>query len=205
MSLVSLSLTDLFTDVFGINPDGFNPQFAQQPYPLLYADTNQAPYYAYNGNREMYMPLKLADVWLPFPVLSVSCRKNIVETPMVNRRGTVKELISTEDYRFHIKGLIIGDNNEYPEDQVMQLKQLFEIDTALAVQCAKTDIFLLSANRSSANNTSDANLSGDDFSQNLLDQVVLLEMHFPPLNGIRNVQPYEILLQSDTPFKLIID
>lgn len=201
MAVVSLSLAQLFSDVFGMNPDGFNPQFAQVPYPLLYADTNQAPYYAYNGDAEMYMPIKLNQILLPFPVLAISCNKTIVQTPMVNRRGTVKELISAQDYNFHIKGLIIGSNNEYPEEQVLQLKQLFELDQSLSIQCAKTDIFLLSASRSNANTTNDGIT---DQSQNLLDQVVMLEMNFPPLKGIRNVQPYEILLQSDTPFNLII-
>ena len=201
MAIVSLSLAQLFTDVFGMNPDGFNPQFAQVPYPLLYADTNQAPYYAYNGSAEMYMPIKLNNIWLPFPILSIGCNKTIVQTPMVNRRGTIKELISTQDYSFHIKGLIIGSNNEYPEEQVMQLKDLFELNQSVPIQCAKTDIFLLIAARS---NTNYINENETDHSQNLLDQVVILEMNFPPLKGIRNVQPYEILLQSDTPFKLII-
>jgi hypothetical protein len=127
----------------------------------------------------------LKDWYLPYQIVSISSRKTIVETPLTERRGTVKELISIQDYEITIKGFIVGAGNEFPESDVTLLRTIYEQNTAISIQCPLTDIFLLRPDRSGS------------------DQVVIRELRFPSMPGVKNVRPYELHMISDAPFNLI--
>ncbi len=122
---------------------------------------------------------------LPYPVVSITSKKTIIETPLTERRGTVKELINIQDYEIVIKGFIIGNTNEFPESDVAILRTIYEQNIPLSIQCPLTDIFLLRPDR-----------SGND-------QVVIRELKLPFIKGIKNIRPYELVLVSDEPFNLI--
>lgn len=104
-------------------------------------------YYAKNslGNL-MYMPITLtrvgsSGVVLENTVISMTCEKTIIETPLVNRRGTVKEEISINDWIVDVKGIVIGEK-DYPETEVERLKELFNESQALKINNVLTSIFL---------------------------------------------------------------
>ena len=118
-------------------------------------------------------------------MISISGRKTIVETPLTERRGTVKELINIEDYEIVIKGFIIGATNDFPENDVAILRNIYEQNSALSIQCPLTDIFLLRPDRSGS------------------DQVVIKDLRFPGIKAVKNVCPYELHMVSDEPFNLI--
>ena len=120
-----------------------------------------------------------------YPVISISSRKTIIETPLTERRGTVKELINMQDYEIVIKGFIIGNSNEFPEAEVGRLRTIYEQNSALSVQCPLTDIFLLRPDRSGS------------------DQVVIRELIFPAVKGVKNIRPYQLRMVSDEPFNLV--
>jgi hypothetical protein len=204
MAEVSLSLIELFEKAFKYKTKAFDPRFT----PVVgdgdsFTDRKEysevgSPYYASDAfNREYFMPVTLSfpggngtedtlQSWnLPHPIVSISSRKTIIETPLVERRGTVKELINIEDYEIAIKGFIIGQTHEFPEKDVSRLRRLYEYNIPLSIQCPVTDIFLLRPDRSGS------------------DQVVIKELKFPSLGGIKNVRPYELHLVSDAPFSLI--
>ena len=133
-----------------------------------------------------YVLQGVATEWdLPYPVISISSRKTIIETALTERRGTVKELVNIEDYQIVIKGFIIHPTNEFPENRVTTLRNIFEQNTVLSIKCPLTDIFLLRPDRSGS------------------DQVVIKELKFPAITGIKNVRPYELHLVSDEPFNLL--
>lgn len=192
--LVSLSLSDIFYNAFGYKPKSYNPEVAEKKEELKPAKVASSAYWA-PGKKGMqyYMPIMLGDVQLPYPVISVSSTKNIVSTPLVNRRGNVKELISIEDYKFKIRGLVIGDANDFPESEIQELRRLYERNESLKISCPFTDVFVMS--ESNGDNTNSAS--------NIPDKVVITSLTFPEQVGIINVRPYEMTLESDTSFNLI--
>lgn len=82
-----------------------------------------------------FMDLVIDDVVFPNePLMTFSKQKRIVETPVVGAEGTVKELISSQDYRIKIEGLCIDPNKkEYPRQQVEDIQALFNENRALEI------------------------------------------------------------------------
>lgn len=112
-------------------------------------------------------------------IISITTKKTIVETPLVGVRGAVKELISIDDYKISIKGFLTGE--DYPEQKVEELKSLFEINQAVELESAITDILLPWQKK-----------------------VVITALSLPPTPGVETIQAYSIELTSDQPFELII-
>lgn len=217
MAEISFSLATLFEQTFGYKTKAFEPEFPQvnsvrAPY-RSEQGTHGSPYYAKDGlGNEYYMPVTITypDVtplpaapagiafssgeesltilkkWnLPYPVISIAGKKTIIETHLTERRGTVKELINIQDYEIVVKGFIIGGNDEFPENEIATLRSIYEQNTGISIQCPLTDIFLLRPDRSGS------------------DQVVISELKFPEIRGIKNIRPYELHMVSDAPFNLI--
>ncbi len=121
--------------------------------------------------------------WLvPFAVLSLSCRKTTVDTPMPERQGTVTELISIEDYIIGIRGIAIRPDNEWPEDEIIFLEQLFNINQSVTIRSALTDIFLKG-----------------EFNH----KVIIKAINLAPNPGVQNAKPFDIECKSDAIFTLI--
>lgn len=143
-------------------------------------------FYAKNslGNL-MYMPVTLSTesraITLDNTVISLTCKKTIVETPLVARKGTVKEEISIDDWEITIKGIIIG-KTVYPETEVERLKTLFEENRALGINNVLTSIFL----------------DGQE-------KVVITSLELNDNKGMEHVQPFTMQLVSDTEFDLYIE
>jgi Domain of unknown function (DUF6046) len=214
MAELSFNISDLFERTFGYKTRAFDPDFSK-PDGTVNTNRNEygaqgSPYYTIGSlGLEYYMPVtisypealppltgrqttqdasetgKLKKWDLPFPVVSVASRKTIIETPLTERRGTVKELINIRNYEITIKGFIVGEGNNFPESEVTILRNIYEQNEPLAIQCPLTDIFLLRPDRNGS------------------DQVVIKELKFPAVTGIKNVAPYELHLVSDEPFNLI--
>jgi hypothetical protein len=122
---------------------------------------------------------------LPYPIISIESKKTLVETLLTERRGTIKELICTNDYEITIKGFIIANTHEYPDQGVATLREIYEQNTAISIQSPLTDIFLLRPDRSGS------------------DQGVIKELKLIPTKGIKNITTYELKLLSDEPFNLV--
>ena len=97
----------------------------------------------------------------------------------------MKELINITDYEIVIRGFIIGAGNEFPENEVTALRTVYEKNVALSIQCPLTDIFLLRPDRKGS------------------DKVVITDLVFPAVTGVKNVRPYELRLVSDEEFNLV--
>ena len=140
---------------------------------------------------EVFMPITLiytdvtgaeTRILLENTIISLSNREHIVETPLVNRQGNVKEQIQTEDWIISIKGMIVNDSNDYPDDAVKKLKDMMSLQSMLDIETVLTAICLAENER-----------------------VVKRSFHLPEMRGIQNAQAFEIELISDIPFELIVE
>jgi hypothetical protein len=145
----------------------------------------------YNGV-EVWLPVRFYDgpsllMFLPYTVISITGKKTIVETAVAERKGTVKELFSLDDYSISIKGFLIGKDRKWPEDQMEQLKALYEKSSALTIDNALTNIFL-----------TDPSLSNEE-----QRRCVIYDLAFSEVTGGRmHVRPFSMKLSSDSVFTL---
>jgi len=130
----------------------------------------------------VFMPLKIGDLVFPNePTMDVTTRKQIVETVLTNANGTVKELISTGDYEFTIRGVVINQRSKtvYPEGIVRDINALYKRREAFPILCALTE--LLGVRR-----------------------VVMKDFKLPSMIGIQHAQAYELTVISDHEFVLYL-
>jgi len=85
-----------------------------------------------------FMPTTLGTYRLPNePLVALQVQKRIIRTVVAGstRRGTVKELVATEDYKVSIKGVIVNEVNPeaYPESDVSALRRLVEQRVAVKI------------------------------------------------------------------------
>lgn len=214
MAKISLSLIDLYKKAFGMNAEAFKPDFPKTRGEVkgMRADSGMggSPYYVQEGKASVFMPVTLSfedddyvatggagkvgdngqkpnKSWrLPNPVVSIESRKHIIDTALTERKGTVKEMINTSDYVITIRGLIIGSTQDFPEDQIAMLRDVYEQNKTISIASVITDTFLLRPDRSGS------------------DKVVITEMRLPVIQGVKNVRPYELKLVSDETFNLIL-
>lgn len=117
--------------------------------------------------------------YLPHGVVSISCKKTIVETPLVGRKGSVKELISTDDYKISVAAFIQSANGLYPEQEITLLRDVFNIAEPLELICALTGLVLDEG-----------------------DKVVLTDISFPPLPGVEDAVAVKLEMITDKAFEL---
>lgn len=93
--------------------------------------------------RPIQMPVRIAGVLIEHAILSISGRKTIVQTALAGSslRGTVKELIGTDDYEINIVAVLVGENGEFPQDKLTEIRELFERSETLTIECALTHLF----------------------------------------------------------------
>lgn len=77
---------------------------------------------------------------IPNAVISFTGKKTIVETPMVGRKGSVKELISVDDYEIRIQA--IARDEDFPEAALAELNEIYNVNESVTLKCALTDLFL---------------------------------------------------------------
>lgn len=160
--------------------------------PVTQADnskyTENLPYLKSLAGTPLYMPTGFniggSVVQLPDePIITCSTRKNIVETTLAGntRRGTVKEIINTDDWKINIKGLCIDyTKNGYPEQQCDFIQQLYDKNSAIRIIN-----YMLNSVFSIRN-------------------VVITSLAWLPMPGKPYSQAYEMELISDEDFLLII-
>ncbi|MEG1572868.1 MAG: DUF6046 domain-containing protein [Bacteroidales bacterium] len=115
-------------------------------------------------------------------LISITGKKNIVTTPLVGQKGSVRELINLDDYKISITGVVIGEDGQWPEAKLDAINELFAINQAVELKCALTDVFFEDG-----------------------DKVVITDLNLPTTSQIEHVQVVEIQCETDKPFELILD
>ncbi|GAB5524885.1 MAG: hypothetical protein Roseis2KO_27570 [Roseivirga sp.] len=135
----------------------------------------------------LVMPVMIEGYQLPNePVVTITGSKKIIRTALtgvnreeeVQRRGTVKELISVNDYQIKITGRIVDEDDpgRYPERIVTKIRNLFELRRALTINCKITDMLGIT-------------------------HIAVEKLSFPGDSGMENSQRYEISGFSDEDFR----
>lgn len=129
------------------------------------------------------------DVWFPITfwksnkqvieieacTIGVNLTKVITKTVVSERKGTVKEVFSIDDYRFSIKGFLIDKNRVFPENQIMTLKDIFETTEPIELHGGYPEMFL------------------DESCK-----VVITSLDFPEVQGKSvHIRPFTMQLESD--------
>lgn len=84
---------------------------------------------------------------IPDVTINVSKQKQIVQTALVGRAGTIKEYISAGDYQLEMSiGVVaVDENNEiidqYPESAISTLREVLEEDQSLEASSTFLDVF----------------------------------------------------------------
>lgn len=191
--------TNYIADTFKINPfEAFRNAFGYRalPFPLetsiqeilgpgakeRLSNLGAALYTRDKNGQEAFCPVVISyqnrKFNLPFSTIAVSMRKIIEKTTLPARRGSVKELIAKDDYVFTIRGVLLSDE-ELPQDELADLRELYEIDAPVNLENAFSEIFLLKEN-----------------------QVVIDDIDLPDMRGVSSAQAYTIRLSSDTILEL---
>lgn len=74
--------------------------------------------------------------------VGVNLSKTIIRTAVSERHGTVKECFSIDDYKFNVKGFLIGKNRRVPEDQILKLKEWFETTEPIELHGSFIELFM---------------------------------------------------------------
>lgn len=128
----------------------------------------------------MYSP-SLGDIEIPIAAISIKGRKTIVETPLVGRSGSVKELISIDDYEVSIDGVIMSEDRNYPEDGVQQIAELFNLNSSVELICAVSDLVI-----------------------GVGTQIVIKTIEWPKVGGVENMQTFSLTAVTDASVELEI-
>lgn len=97
---------------------------------------------------------------IPNAFISFTGKKNIVETPMVGRKGTVKELINIDDYEISIQGVVQAE--DFPEAELVALNELYSINESVILKCALTNVFLEEDDKVVIKNIEVSDMKGTD-------------------------------------------
>lgn len=96
--------------------------------------------------REVYLPVTFkcngVQLTIACATIRVTGKKNIIKTVVAERKGTVKEQFSVDDYQFTIKGVLIGEGENLPDNQMLFLKEIFESTKPVELHNAIADLFL---------------------------------------------------------------
>ena len=126
--------------------------------------------------------------YLPYATVNISGSAGWIETPLPQRKGTVKEFFSIDDYEIDIKGFFIDkQNRSFPETEVGYLKTLYETGSTFKIDNAATNIFL-----------EDPTLPPDQ-----QYRVIIKKFDLPAVTGGRkSMRPFSMQLASDDIFTL---
>lgn len=107
--------------------------------------------------------------------VSVNLVSTIVNTPVVERKGTVNEIVNIDDYKFTIRGFLIGKNRTVPEQDILDLVALKESTQEKTLHGGYPELFLDESCR-----------------------IVISELDFPEVQGQNHwIRPFSLTCKSD--------
>lgn len=190
-------IKDIAEKLYGYKPYTLSALPAEQieanPYqvkPLVKRESTRKGSPIYGGQdligREVFLPVTIEgggkNYDFPYSVLAMRRKKFMVSTPMVERGGSVKELIGLDDWQISMKGFLIDPLNQFPDDQLYELNELFKRKEPVRLKCALSDIFL----------------EENDF-------VVITDFDLPDKSKIIGVRDFVFAMESDSILTLEVD
>jgi hypothetical protein len=85
---------------------------------------------------------------LHYATIRLTGSSSIVRTPLIERKGSVKELYSIDDYKITIKGFFIDKaQRSFPEEDLINLRKVHEGGRDFKINNALTNVFLTKEDR----------------------------------------------------------
>jgi hypothetical protein len=116
-------------------PEGCESQFF---------NNKQGFYDRYLG-RDVFLPVTLStvekEIYIPCVTINATRKNTIIRTAVAEREGTVKEQFSTGDWVFNLKGVLIGEDGAFPQEDIEILVELSKNKQPLELKCGYTDLF----------------------------------------------------------------
>ncbi|MFC3158996.1 hypothetical protein SAMN05443633_107154 [Chryseobacterium arachidis] len=107
--------------------------------------------------------------------IAVNLSKTIIRTAVSERKGTVKEMFNIDDYKFTIRGFLIGKERKVPEGDILKLKKIFETGEPVSLNGGYPEMFLEESNR-----------------------VAITSLEFPEVQGKAHwIRPFSLTCESD--------
>lgn len=137
------------------------------------------------GN-EVFSPVTIevdgVDYQFPYTVVGIRRSKIVVSTDMTELGGSVKEIIGNRDFEITIKGFLIGQLEQFPDDEIKALNEAFAFNQVVRLKSAYTDIFL-----------------HDN------DYVLITDIQLPEKPKVIGVRDFSLQMSSDSIFTLYQD
>lgn len=184
------NLREIFAKQFGYAPMEIEVKDEDLQNKRMDESGQYGPYYGKDANgREVFMPVTIGGVTLPYVWMSVNTSMTIVETALTEiPQGEVIEQINLQPWRFSLKGLLIGKNGRFPEKDIEQLRDLVVRGSkeALVIKSVLTDIHLLHKDSKT-------------------DKVIITDYNLAENPGVINVRGFTMELKSTREFSLEIE
>lgn len=165
MLVRAFDLHKLYKDVFGREPYYIQPKGSDdtETPEVKYGAIEQNPHprgkihYTQSGNvslnkigaygQDIWCPIKLvnADIGemeIDYCTTAVNLSKTIIRTPVSERKGSVKECFNIDDYKFTIRGFLIGKGRKFPDEDIDKLRRLLESTQSVELHGGYPELFL---------------------------------------------------------------
>lgn len=143
---------------------------------------NETAEYSYLGTPVfdvLYLDTEGDNLRIDTVLIELNRPKNIVKTSIQGIDGTVKEFISDGDYQISIKGMIVGESSDFPEDDIATLRDILDKKVSIRVTSKFMNLFKI-------------------------DDIVIVDRTFKQVEGFENIQMFEIQALSDKAIELIL-
>lgn len=177
-----INIAQLFHEAFGI---AINPKIDVPAMPERRRMSGlDEPYYAKQANkfggREWFLPVKVGVVQLPLPLITVDAARDIVKRKMKAIDGELKTNLGKKDYTITVRGVCVGENGEWPEEEVTRLYELEDYGITMPISNVVTAIFGI-------------------------EHVVVERLRIFETKGYKSVVPYQVEMTSDKEYELIVE
>ena len=101
---------------------------------------------------EIFLPVTLwisekENILIDCCTIRCTSKKTIIRTALSERIGSVREQFNVDDYQFTIKGVLIGKDRKFPDDQILKLKRIYESQKPVELRNAKAELLMEKTNR----------------------------------------------------------
>lgn len=172
----SFDLPEQYKALYGVKAESFGLQKDERRTALGDRLFRKAPHGYF------FMPVNLGGIELWNPIMRMTTRKTVIETPMVERPGSVKEIISPDDWIINIRGIIKRPDGIWPDAELDDLNSMWLRNEAIPINSVMTSIFM----------------NGEE-------NVVITNLSIPDRPGQTEAVVYELEMTSDIKFDLEID
>ncbi|MEG2599695.1 MAG: DUF6046 domain-containing protein [Muribaculaceae bacterium] len=133
MAHITTNIQDIYTIYWGrdfsITPDMSAGNYATPQQITVKGDAISEMW----RGKNIFLPVRFEELAPGGQILNIRCctiratsKRTIVRTPVPERIGSVKEVCNIGDWVFTIKGVLLGDNDHYPDNKIHVLREIYE-------------------------------------------------------------------------------